>query len=100
MKYETVTPVHEAELNEHDKMRLCQIRFDASVRMSDVGFREVGQQPFFAMTDPKVIPQWFAIQQVLTLELVKEGDPYLIGMRIKEMWYKLEEAIKQYENKR
>jgi len=85
-----ITPIPEIEA---DQTKMCKIRFDCLVTMYDVGFRKykgmLGQH--------QQSPQWFRAQQEMTLESIKHTDPYILGMRIKDMFNQLDATIKQYE---
>jgi hypothetical protein len=44
-------------------------------------------------------PQWFKSQSTMTLEEVKYQSHELIGLRLKQMLFELEQTIEKYENK-
>ena len=81
-----------------NKTSLCEIRFDCSVTMHDVGFRKYKDPIGFEKQSR--IPQWFRANSSLTLEAIKHGDPESIGLQIKQMYQQLETMIKQYEQSR
>lgn len=78
--------------------RLCEIRFDCLVTMHDCGFSKIKDSTFFRGEVRSKTPQWFRANHNITLEYVKHADPYLLGMNIKEMFHRLEDTIKKYEN--
>jgi len=43
-------------------------------------------------------PQWFKLRSKLTISVIRHGDPYLIGLHLKEMVQKLDLHIKQYQD--
>jgi hypothetical protein len=78
--------------------KLCEIRFDCLVTMHDYGFSTLKNSTFFKGDVKSNSPQWFRANHNITLECVKHADPYVLGMRIKEMFHRLEDTIKKYEN--
>ena len=78
--------------------RLCEIRFDCLVTMHDYGVSTLKNSTFFPGYVKSKSPQWFRANHNITLEHVKHADPYLLGMTIKEMFHRLEDTIKKYEN--
>lgn len=79
-----------------DKRRLCEIRFDCYVTMHDSGTKTVeGGMLGVTKTLP---PQWFKSQSTMTLEEVKYQSHELIGLRLKQMLFELEQAIEKYES--
>ena len=90
-----IEPVPEIEAN---TTRVCEIRFDCLVTMHDVGFRRT--KDIWGQEKQSKTPQWFRANHIITLEGVKHSDPYELGMRIKQMFYQLEDTIKQYEQTR
>ena len=80
------------------KGKLCEIRFDCLVTMHDCGFSRLENSTFFPGEVRSKTPQWFRANQNITLEFVKHTDPYVLGMVIKEMFHRLEDTIKKYEN--
>jgi len=92
MKKSNIQPVSEIEA---DKRRLCEIRFDCYVTMHDSGIRSIeGGMLGVTKTLP---PQWFKSQSTMTLEEIKYQSHELIGLRLKQMLYELEQAIEKYE---
>ena len=89
-----IKPVSEMEA---DTRRLCEIRFDCMVTMHDVAYRTY--KGMWGKEKQSKTPQWFKVNHVLTLEMVKHADPYELGMRIKEMFHQLEKTIEQYERR-
>lgn len=83
-----ITPIPEIEA---DKRRLCEIRFDCLVTMHDSGTRETALKA--------LPPQWFKSQSTMTLEEVKYQSHELLGLRLKQMLYELEQAIEKYEQR-
>tara|TARA_R110000868_G_scaffold1452_5_gene11410 strand:- start:629 stop:886 length:258 start_codon:yes stop_codon:yes gene_type:complete len=79
-----ITPISEIEA---DKRRLCEIRFDCYVTMHDSGIRDKGT------------PQWFKSQSQITLEEIKHQSHELLGLRLKQMLFELEQAIEKYEQR-
>ena len=87
-----IQPVSEIEA---DKRRLCEIRFDCYVTMHDSGTRSIeGGMLGVTKTLP---PQWFKMNSQLTLEEIKHRSHELLGLRLKEMLFELEQAIDKYE---
>lgn len=80
---------------EADKRRVCEIRFDCLVTMHDSGTRGG-----FSHEPKSLPPQWFKSQSTMTLEEVKYESHELIGLRLKQMLYELEQAIERYEQPR
>lgn len=78
--------------------RLCEIRFDCLVTMHDCGYPIIKNSTFIPGEVRSKTPQWFRANQKITLEFVKYADPYALGMQIKEMFRRLEDTIKKYEN--
>jgi hypothetical protein len=78
--------------------RLCEIRFDCLVTMHDYGYPIIKNSTFIPGEVRSKTPQWFRANQNITLEFVKHTDPYVLGMLIKEMFRRLEDTIKKYEN--
>jgi hypothetical protein len=88
-----IQPVSEIEA---DKRRLCEIRFDCYVTMHDSGTRTIeGGMLGVTKTLP---PQWFKSQSTMTLEEIKHQSHELIGLRLKQMLFELEQAIEKYES--
>lgn len=83
-----IQPVSEIEA---DKRRLCEIRFDCYVTMHDSGVRET--------PSTSLPPQWFKSQSQITLEEVKYQSHELLGLRLKQMLFELEQAIEKYEQR-
>ena len=84
MSNNSIQPISELEA---DKRRLCEIRFDCTVKMFDSGVRDKGT------------PQWFKSQSVITLEDVKYQSHELLGLRLKQMLFELEQVIEKYEQR-
>ena len=76
--------------------RVCEIRFDCLVTMHDVGYKKY--EGMWGMEKQSSKPQWFKANHKITLEGVKHADPYELGMRIKQMFYEMEDTINKYEN--
>ena len=87
-----IQPVSEIEA---DKRRLCEIRFDCYVTMHDSGTRSVKGGMIGVTKD--LPPQWFKSQSTITLEEVKYQSHELLGLRLKQMLFELEQAIEKYE---
>ena len=88
-----IQPVSEMEA---DKRRLCEIRFDCYVTMHDSGTRSIeGGMLGVTKTLP---PQWFRSLSTMTLEEIKHQSHELIGLRLKQMLYELEQTIEKYES--
>lgn len=85
MSKSNIQPVSEIEA---DKRRLCEIKFDCHVVMHDSAIRHKGT------------PQWFKSQSQITLEEVKYQSHELLGLRLKQMLYELEQVIDNYEQYR
>ena len=77
---------------EADKRRVCEIRFDCLVTMHDSGTRGG-----FSHEPKNLPPQWFKSQSTITLEEVKYQSHELLGLRLKQMLFELEQAIEKYE---
>lgn len=90
-----IEPVPEHLAN---RRRLCEIRFDCLVTMHDCGFSTIKNSTISTGDVKSKSPQWFRADHNITLEHVKHADPYLLGMTIKEMFHRLEDTIKKYEN--
>ena len=88
-----IQPVSEIEA---DKRRLCEIRFDCYVTMHDSGTRTV-ERGMLGVTKT-LPPQWFKSQSTMTLEEIKYQSHELLGLRLKQMLYELEQAIEKYES--
>lgn len=80
-----------------DTSRTAKIRFDAYVEMHDAGYRIIQHSGFLTPEKRDKKPQWFKSHVTLTLEGIKYADPMSIGMAIKQQFFELEQAIKQYE---
>ena len=90
-----ITPVSEMEA---DTRRLCEIRFDCMVKMHDAAFKK--SKGMLWQEKQSKTPQWFKSNTTLTLEFIKDADPYTLGVRIKEMYHQLEKTIEKYEQPR
>jgi hypothetical protein len=88
-----IKPVSEMEA---DTRRLCEIRFDCMATMYDAAFKKY--KGMWGQENQSKKPQWFKANQTITLEEIKHADPYELGMRIKEMFHRMEDTIKKYEN--
>lgn len=88
-----IQPVSDIEA---DKRRLCKIRFDCYVTMHDSGTRLIEGGMIGVSKD--LPPQWFKSQSTITLEEVKYQSHELLGLRLKQMLYELEQAIEKYES--
>jgi hypothetical protein len=88
-----IKPVSEMEA---DTRRLCEIRFDCMVTMHDAAFKKY--KGMWGQENQSKKPQWFKANQTITLEEIKHADPYELGMRIKEMFHRMEDIINKYEN--
>ena len=88
-----IKPVHEMVA---DTRRVCEIKFDCLVTMHDVGFKKY--KGVWGQEKQSKTPQWFKANQTITLEEIKHADPYELGMRIKEMFHRMEDTINKYEN--
>ena len=88
-----ITPVPEIVA---DTTRVCEIRFDCMVTMHDVAYKKY--EGMWGQETESKTPQWFRANHKITLEGVKHADPYELGMRIKQMFHQMEDAIKKYEN--
>lgn len=94
MNKSNIQPISEIQA---DKRRLCEIRFDCYVTMHDSGTRTVEGGMLGVTKD--LPPQWFKSQSTMTLEEIKYQSHELIGLRLKQMLFELEQAIEKYENK-
>jgi len=93
-----IEPVHDTEVPPLG--RCAEIRFDCLVRMYDSGTRMVGENNVLLGTTEKAAePQWFKNEIRFTLEAVQHGDPYELGMSLKNMFKQLDLHIKNYEKK-
>lgn len=92
-----ITPVPE---NMARKDLLTEIRFEALVTAYDVALpvKERSMMGFFPLPPKKYPPQWFKLQFMLTLEMIKYESPVTIGNMIKDALYKLEQEINKYED--
>ena len=90
-----IKPVSEMEA---DTRQICEIRFDCLVKMHDVAFMKY--EGMWGQEKQYTTPQWFRVNHVITLDVIKHSDPYTLGMRIKEMYHQLEKTIEQYERVR
>ena len=88
-----IKPVPEMEA---DTRQICEIRFDCVVKMHDVAFKRY--EGMWGEEIQSKTPQWFRAKHVLTLDAIKHSDPYTLGMRIKEMFHRMEDTINKYEN--
>ena len=78
--------------------RICEIRFDAFVKMYDMGVDESrGPLPFRVRREVERKPQWFKNSQRMSLDAIKNGDEYSIGRMIKDQFRQLELHIEQYQ---
>lgn len=93
MNKSKIQPVSEIEA---DKRRLCEIRFDCYVTMHDSGTRSI-EGGMLGVTK-HLPPQWFKSQSVITLEEIKYRSHELLGLRLKQMLFELEQAIEKYES--
>ena len=66
---------------------VAAIRFDAIIRMNDVGYR-------------KKEPQWFAIQEKITLDTIMYASDAALGKHLKYMFQKLQIEIEKYKNQK
>ena len=101
MKNNTMNQMNNLEITtvsemEADTTRVCEIRFDCLVTMHDVGFKKY--KGVWGHEEQSKKPQWFKANQTITLEEIKHADPYELGMRIKEMFHRMEDTIDKYEN--
>lgn len=85
-----ITPISLPSEEAEASKRLTEIRFEALVRMFDFADRKIKSQK-----PPP--PQWFKIEQRLTLEFVRHASAKEIGEHIKRMYCELEDRIIQYE---
>lgn len=92
MNRNNIQPVSDIEA---DKRRLCEIRFDCYVTIYDSGTRSI-EGGMLGVTK-SLPPQWFKSQSTMTLEEIKYQSHELIGLRLKQMLYELEQAIEKYE---
>jgi len=77
---------------------MCEIRFDAFVKMYDMGVDESRSLlPLRVRMEIPRKPQWFKNTQRMSLEAIKYGDEYSIGRMIKDQFRQLELHISQYE---
>lgn len=82
---------------EQAQSRLAEIRFECLIKMFDFGVIE--KERGLRLVEKKPMPpQWFKLQQKMSLEFIKFGDEYSIGRAIKEAFMKLEHTINEYEN--
>ena len=95
MSKTNIQPVSEAEA---DKRRLSEIRFDCLVTMHDSGTRSTKGGMLGVTKD--LPPQWFKSQSTMTLEEIKYQSHELLGLRLKQMLFELEQAIEKYEQPR
>jgi hypothetical protein len=93
MNKSEVTPVSEFQA---DKRRVCEIRFDCLVTMHDYGVRETEKE--LLRVNQSLPPQWFKTNSIITLEEIKYQSEELLGLRLKQMLFELEQTIEKYEN--
>lgn len=88
-----ITKVSELEAN---TKRVCEIKFDCLITMHDVAYKK--HKGVWGQEKQSKTPQWFKANQTITLEGVKDMDAHELGMRIKEMFHRMEDTINKYEN--
>lgn len=81
----------EGETGQH----VTHIKLEALVTMDCVG-QKASRASLFRTAKPRD-PQYFKLENKLTLEYIKNTDPLTIGMHIKDMYRQLMDAISQYE---
>lgn len=82
---------------EEAKMKMMEVRFDCIVKMFDCG--QIIPKSTMPFIQPKPLPpQWFKSQMKLTLEFIRQSEPEMIGIAIKQLLAKMDEAISLYEN--
>jgi len=86
--------------DESSGRRMMEIRFDCLVRMFDMGNRAYEKPGLIFDTETALPPQWFKSEHKLTLENIKNCDPYALGMEIKNMLHQLEYHIEKWEGKK
>jgi hypothetical protein len=91
-----ITPISEIEA---DKRRLCEIRFDCQVSMTEYGARTV-EQGLLSYDSKSLPPQWFRMNSQITLESIKYMSEVELGSQLKQMYYELQAAIAKYEQYR
>ena len=90
---DNISPVPDFEAEQLPRM--CEIKFDCLVTMFETGYKN--QKGFSIIPETPQKPQWFKIQNKLTLESIRYADEYTIGRRIKHMLEQLDKHIDQYE---
>ena len=89
----TSVPGFEAE----ELPRMCEIRFDCLVTMFEAGYIERKKETVSMIPETPQKPQWFKIQNKLTLNAIRYADEYTIGLRIKQMLKQLDDHIDKYK---
>jgi len=85
-------------ISEHEapSSSLCEIRFDCLVKMYETGTRTI-KTGFLGMEQKALPPQWFKLEEHITLEGIRGCDEYQLGRRLKEMVNKLDHHIDKYK---
>ncbi len=95
MKENKINAVPDFEAEELPRM--CEIKFDCLVTMFEAGYIERKKETFSVIPETPQKPQWFKIQNKLTLNAIRYGDEYTIGLRIKQMLKQLDDHIDKYK---
>jgi hypothetical protein len=89
-----ITRSHELEVGNNQSM--CEIRFDCIVRMFDCGFKEM-KRGLFESQKRSLQPQWFKLENKLTLEFLKNSSDMEVGYAIKQMFKNLTDHIEKHK---
>lgn len=90
-----VYPISEYDANPR---MVCEITFESFVKMEAPAFKVIQKEGIFTREKQIKKPQWFRIQGQFTYDAIREGDPYQLGMQLKNMLRDLDMSIKKYEN--
>ena len=93
-----IHPVHKDDIPDGN-MQAAEIQFDCLVTMYEMGARTFSTG-LFGMEEKSHKPQWFRNRSKLTLDMIRNDDPAIIGRQIKMMLRQLDAHIKQYEDKK
>jgi hypothetical protein len=79
--------------------QMCEIRFDAIVKMFDYGSRET-KGIIFGLGGKSLPPQLFKIEDKMTIDFIRNSDEYQIGRRIKQLAEILFKHIEDWEKRK
>lgn len=80
-----------------NNQQMAEIRIDCFVDMYEMSKTEHdgGFSVFFE--EKQQSPQWFRSRNKITLQAIRESDPYVLGNILKDMLKQLEHHIDKYE---